>query len=84
MSTFFWKFVNFVCRRWLGAVRVIVAWLGLFDGGAGENIKLVGIDGSDARENFIIGSGSDHGGVVAGEFRLREKYFGVCKVFLGF
>ena len=55
--------------------------LGLFDGGAREDIELVG---SDAREDFIIGSGSDHGGVVAGEFRLREEYFGVCKVFLGF
>ena len=56
----------------------------LFDGGAGENIKLVRVGGGDAREDFIIGGSSDHGGVVAGEFRLREEYFGVCKVFLGF
>lgn len=40
---------------------------------AGSDIEFVGVGGLDAGEDFVIGGGGDHGGVIAGEFGIREK-----------
>lgn len=43
----------------------------LVDDGAREDVKVVGIGGLDAGLNFVVGGGTDHGGIVA-----RETWFG--------
>lgn len=45
---------------------------------------MVGIDRLDATLNFVIGGGTDHGGVVAGVFKFREEKREVGKGGIGF
>lgn len=51
----------------------LVGGFWLLDRGAGKNIKMVRVDGLDARGNLVIGSGTNHGGVVTGIFELGEE-----------
>lgn len=47
----------------------------LFDRRTRENIKLVRVNGLDAGKDFIVSSGTDHGGIIAGELWCREEDF---------
>ena len=44
----------------------------IVDRNAGVDIESIGVGGGDARDDFVVGSGGDHGAVVAGELRLGE------------
>ena len=50
----------------------------LFNRGAGEDVELVRVGRRDAGEDFVIGGGTDHGGVVTGELRLGEENLNVA------
>lgn len=47
----------------------------LFDRRTRENIELVGINGLDVGKDFVVSSGTDHGGIITGEFWCREEDF---------
>ena len=55
----------------LGLLDLLV----LLDGGAGEDVEVVGVGGGDARCDFVVGGGADHGGVVAAEGFIGEEDF---------
>ena len=43
----------------------------------GINVKRIWVGGLDARENFVVGGGGNHGAIVAAKFRLWEN--GICQ-----
>ena len=52
---------------------MVMFWL--FNLGTGKDVEFVGVGRFDAGLNFVIGGGSNHGGVIAGEFREWEIAF---------
>ena len=52
----------------------------------GIDVKRIGVGGLDARENFVVGGGGNHGAIVATKFRLWEvgsyATFGVASLAL--
>ncbi len=47
--------------------------MGLFDRGAGKDVKGVRVGGLNAGEDFVISGGANHSGIVAGELRVGEE-----------
>ena len=56
----------------------------LFNFGTGEDVEFVGVGRFDAGLNFVIGGGSNHGSIVAGEFWKWKITFETMKLSLEF